>query len=51
MNEINKHNELLEDDKVVFIPEETIMAIESVYGKIKQAQQELCKVAEEIKKS
>ena len=41
----------LDDDRVVFVPAEEIRAIESIYKKLEQAQQEFGKVAEELKNS
>ena len=38
-----------DDDKVVFVPAEEIRAIESIYVKMEQAQQEFRKVAEELR--
>ena len=40
----------LDDDKVVFVPAEEIRAIENIYNKMGQAQQEFRKVAEELRK-
>ena len=39
----------LDDDKVVFVPAEEIYAIQSIYDKMEQAQQEFRKVAEELR--
>ena len=41
----------LDDDVVVFVPAEEIRAIESIYNKMGQAQQEFRKVAEELRNS
>ena len=40
-----------DDDKVVFVPEEEIRAIKSIYDKMEQARLEFCRVAEEMKKA
>ena len=39
----------LDDDKIVFVPEEEIRAFKSIYDKMEQAQQEFRKVAEELR--
>jgi len=38
-----------DDDRVVFVPEEEIWAIERIYHKMQLAQQEFRKVAEDLK--
>jgi len=40
-----------DDDRVVFVPVEEIRAIESIYNKMNQAQQEFRKVAEQLRDS
>ena len=49
MNELNVKKKLPDDEKVVFVPEEEIKAIENIFGKMEQAKQEFCKVAEGLK--
>jgi hypothetical protein len=39
----------IDDDKVVFVPAEEIRAIESIFNKMEQAQQEFRRVAEELR--
>ena len=39
----------LDDDKVVFVPTEEIIAIKSIYDKMEQGQQQFRKVAEELR--
>ncbi|MCL2097854.1 MAG: hypothetical protein FWH23_03740 [Bacteroidales bacterium] len=43
---MDKKQELPDDDKVVFVPEEEVRAIKSIYDKMEQAQKEFRKAAE-----
>ena len=36
----------LDDERIIFVPEEEIRAVRSIYSKMEQAKMEFCKIAE-----
>lgn len=48
MDELNEKRDPVDDDRVVFVPEDEIRAIESIYDKMNRARQEFRKIRERM---